>query len=102
MIEKLGTIAGVYDDWHEGRDPAGITNQDDKLTKRLDPITVGRRLANYLKMITLECQNLARACGKFEVCNLEQEDLVALTIEAAAMACVPLAGTDWFPGQSGY
>ena len=102
MIDKLGTIAGVYDDWHEGRDPAGITNQDVKLTRRLDPITVGRRLANYLKMITLECQNLARACGKFEVCNLGPEDLVALTIEAAAMARVTLAGTDWIPGQSGY
>ncbi len=102
MRENLGTIAGAYDGWHEGRDPAGITTQDDKLTKRLDPITVGRRLANYLKMMTLVCQNLARACGKSEVCNLEPEDLVALMIEAAAMACVPLAGTEWFPGQSGY
>src|SRR5690606_1176420 len=25
---KLGTAAGYYDDWHEGRDPAGITTQD--------------------------------------------------------------------------
>jgi len=25
---------------------------------------------------------------------------VALTIEAAAMARVPLAGTDWIPGRS--
>jgi Glutamine synthetase, catalytic domain len=31
--------------------------------------------------------------------NLEPEDLVALTIEAAAMAQVPLAGTDWIPGM---
>ena len=34
--------------------------------------------------------------------NLEPEDLVALTVEAAAMAQVPLAGTDWIPGQGGY
>ena len=27
---KLGTTAGAYDDWHEGRDPAGITTQDPK------------------------------------------------------------------------
>ena len=27
-----------YDDWHEGRDPAGITTQDPDLAKRLDPI----------------------------------------------------------------
>jgi hypothetical protein len=30
--------------------------------------------------------------------NLEPEDLVALTVEAAAMARVPLAGTNWIPG----
>jgi hypothetical protein len=54
----LGTTAGAYDDWHEGRDPA----------------------------------------GKSHVHNLEPEDLVALTVEAAAMAGVPLAGTNWIPG----
>ena len=48
--------------------------------------------------MTLECQTLARACGKSDVHNLEPEDLVALTIEAAAMARVPLAGTGWIPG----
>ena len=65
MRETLNTTAGAYDDWHEGRDPAGITIQDDELTKRVDPVTVDRRLANYLKVITLECQTLAQACGKF-------------------------------------
>src|SRR5436305_2710623 len=29
---KLGTTAGCYDDWHEGKDPAGITTQDPALT----------------------------------------------------------------------
>jgi hypothetical protein len=33
--------------------------------------------------------------------NLEPEDLCALTMEAAAMAQVPLAGTDWYPGKPG-
>ncbi|HXW26412.1 MAG TPA: FMN-binding glutamate synthase family protein, partial [Xanthobacteraceae bacterium] len=32
--ETLGTLAGAYDDWHEGRDPAGITTQDPDLAKR--------------------------------------------------------------------
>jgi hypothetical protein len=27
---------------------------------------------------------------------------VALTIEAAAMAKIPLAGTDWIPGNKSY
>ena len=97
--EALGTTAGCYDDWHEGRDPAGITTQDPVLAARLDPILAGRRLANYLKVITLETQTIARACGKSHLHNLEPEDLVALTIEAAAMARVPLAGTSWIPGQ---
>jgi glutamate synthase domain-containing protein 2 len=101
-FNQLGTTAGAYDDWHEGRDPAGISTQDAELAKRLDPIAAGRRLANYLKVMTLEAQTIARACGKSHVNNLEPEDLVALTVEAAAMAKVPLAGTDWVPGRSGY
>ncbi len=95
---KLGTTAGAYDDWHEGRDPAGITTQDALLMQRLDPVKAGRRLANYLKVMTLELQTVARACGHNDIHNLEPEDLCALTIEAAAMARVPLAGTSWIPG----
>jgi glutamate synthase domain-containing protein 2 len=97
--QALGTTAGSYDDWHEGRDPAGITTQDPELASRLDPVKAGRRLANYLAVLTLETQTIARACGKNHIHNLEPEDLVALTVEAAAMARVPLAGTDWIPGQ---
>ncbi len=96
---KLGSAPGFYDDWQAGRDPAGITTQDPDLSSRLDPIKAGHRLANYLRVLTLEAQTLARACGKSHVHNLEPEDLNALTIEAAAMAKVPLAGTNWIPGQ---
>jgi methylamine---glutamate N-methyltransferase subunit C len=97
--QELGTTAGAYDDWHEGKDPAGITTQDVELSSRLDPILAGRKLANYLAVLTLETQTIARACGKSHVHNLEPEDLVALTVEAAAMARVPLAGTNWIPGR---
>ncbi|AJE44849.1 FMN-binding glutamate synthase family protein [Celeribacter indicus] len=99
---KLGTTAGAYDDWHEGRDPAGITTQDPELMQRLDPEAAGRRLRNYLNVMTLECQTIARACGHNHVHNLEPEDLCALTMEAAAMAQVPLAGTNWYPGKPGF
>ena len=95
---ELGTEAGAYDDWHEGRDPAGITTQDLTLAARLDPVLAGRRLANYLAVMTMEAQIIARACGKSHLHNLEPEDLAALTVEAAAMAQVPLAGTGWIPG----
>ncbi len=99
---KLGTTAGAYDDWHEGRDPAGITTQDPALFSRFDPILGGRRLKNYLKVLTLEAQTIARACGKNSLHNLEPEDLCALTLEAAAMAGVPLAGTTWIPGRPNF
>jgi methylamine---glutamate N-methyltransferase subunit C len=97
----IGSAAGYYDDWHEGQDPAGISTQDDELAKRFDPELGGRRLANYLRTMVLETQTLARACGKSHVHSLEPEDLVALTVEAAAMARVPLAGTSWIPGLAG-
>lgn len=99
--KELGTTAGAYDDWHEGRDPAGITTQDPELAARLDPVRGGRRLANFLSVMTLEAQAIARACGKSHLHNLEPEDLVALTMEAAAMTRIPLAGTDWYPGKPG-
>lgn len=100
--QKMGTTTGAYDDWHEGRDPAGITTQDPELMARFDPIEGGRRLKNYLKVLTLEAQTIARACGHNHLHNLEPEDLCALTMEAAAMARVPLAGTDWWPGKAGF
>jgi len=95
---KLGTSAGYYDDYQDGKDPAGISTQNEELAKHFDPVQGGRKLANYLRVLTLETQTLARACGKSHVHNLEPEDMVALTLEAAAMAKVPLAGTSWIPG----
>jgi methylamine---glutamate N-methyltransferase subunit C len=95
---ELGSAAGFYDAWHEGRDPAGISTQDPELAARFDPELGSHRLANYLRTMVLEAQTLARACGKSHLHNLEPEDLVALTVEAAAMARVPLAGTSWIPG----
>lgn len=99
--ERLGSAAGFYDDFQDGRDPAGITTQDPALEQRFDPVEGGRRLANYLRVLTMEAQTIARACGKAHVQHLEPEDLVAISIEAAAMARVPLAGTSWIPGRDG-
>jgi glutamate synthase domain-containing protein 2 len=99
QYRAIGSAAGYYDDWQAGRDPVGISTQDDALAGAFDPVVGGRKIANYLRVLTLEAQTLARACGKSHVHNLEPEDLVALTVEAAAMAGVPLAGTDWIPGS---
>ena len=98
---ELGSTAGYYDDYQDGRDPAGITTQDPELSARLDPVEGGRRVANLLRVMTMEAQTIARACGKAHLQHLEPEDLVALTVESAAMARVPLAGTDWVPGRGG-
>jgi methylamine---glutamate N-methyltransferase subunit C len=98
---RLGTSAGFYDDCQAGRDPAGISTQEAELAARFDPMLGGRRIANYLQVLALETQVLARAGGKSHVHYLEPEDLVALTVEAAARARVPLAGTDWITGANG-
>ena len=96
---ELGSAAGFWEDLQDGTDPAGIATQNPRLRARLDPVIAGRRLANYLQVLTLETQTIARACGKSHITNLEPEDLAALTVEAAAMAQVPVAGTDWIPGD---
>jgi methylamine---glutamate N-methyltransferase subunit C len=99
---KIGTEPGYCHHCHTGRCPVGITTQDPELEERLPPEQGARLLKNYLTTMTLELQTLARACGKSHVLNLEPEDLAALTVEAAAMAQVPLAGTQWIPGRNGY
>lgn len=44
-------------------------------------------------------RQVENALIKSDVHNLEREDLVALTLEASAMAKLPLAGTDFVMGQ---
>jgi glutamate synthase domain-containing protein 2 len=94
----LNTAPGFCHHCHTGKCPVGVTTQDAVLEKRLEPEEGARRVRNYLKTLTMELTTIARACGKQNVHHLEPEDLVALTVEAAAMARVPLAGTSWIPG----
>jgi glutamate synthase domain-containing protein 2 len=96
--ERLGTRPGYCHHCHTGKCPVGITTQDEVLEQRLQPEVGARRLRNYVKTMNLELTTVARACGKSNVHHLEREDLVALTLEAAAMARLPLAGTQWIPG----
>ncbi|MEO6625602.1 MAG: FMN-binding glutamate synthase family protein [Burkholderiaceae bacterium] len=95
----LGTAPGFCHHCHTGRCPVGVTTQDAVLETRLEPAVGAKRLRNYLKTMNMELTTIARACGKQNVHHLEREDLVALTVEAAAMAGVPLAGTNWIPGR---
>ncbi|MDA1013353.1 MAG: FMN-binding glutamate synthase family protein [Planctomycetota bacterium] len=97
---KLETAPGFCHHCHTGRCPVGITTQDPILEQRLTPDVGAKQLTNYLRVLEMEVTTLARACGKSNVHHLEPEDLVALTLEAAAMARVPLAGTNWIPGRT--
>ena len=96
----LGTAPGFCHHCHTGKCPVGITTQDAMLEQRLSPEVAARHLRNYLKTLSMELTTIARACGKQNVHHLEPEDLAALTIEAAAMAGIPLAGTNWIPGKN--
>ena len=94
---EIGSAAGFYHDWHEGRDPAGISTQDDELAARFDPELGGRRLAT-----TCARWCSRRRCwrGRAEVAPPQPgaRGPRGVTLEASAMARVPLAGTTWVPG----
>ncbi len=92
--KEIGVPAGHCHHCHTGKCPVGITTQDPELTKRLDPDEAAERVANYLNSMTMEMALLTRSLGKGDVHSLEPEDLAALTIEASAMARVPLVGTN--------
>ena len=76
----------------------GVHDVADVLEQRLEPLVGAQRVRNYIKTLNMELTMIARACGKQDVHHLEREDLAALTLEAAAMARIPLAGTSWIPG----
>jgi len=92
--KEMGVKAGQCYHCHTGRCPVGVATQDPKLRARLNPDDAALRVYNYLHSMTLEAQLLARACGKTNIHSLEPEDLAALTMEASALAKVPLSGTN--------
>ena len=94
FLEEMGVPAGQCHHCHTGKCPVGIATQNPELTKRLDPEEGAERVANFLNSMTMEMALLTRSLGKGDVHSLEPEDLAALTIEASAMARVPLVGTN--------
>ena len=100
--EEMGVEAGECYHCHTGRCPVGVATQDPVLRSRLDPDEAAERVYNFLHTLTIEAQLFARACGKTNLHSLEPEDLAALTMEASAMAGVPLAGTNHTVGIDDY
>ena len=99
---EIGAAPGYCYHCHTGRCPVGVATQDIELRKRLDPDEAAERVYNFLHTLTIEAQMFARACGKTNIHSLEPEDLAALTMEASAMAGVPLAGTNYTVGVEDY
>ena len=97
--KEMGVEAGHCYHCHTGRCPVGVATQDPTLRKRLDPDAAAERVYNFLHTLTIEAQLLVRACGKTNIHSLEPEDLAALTMEASALAQVPLAGTQHTVGR---
>ncbi len=75
--EQLGTAPGYCHHCHTGRCPVGITTQDPVLEARLHPEQGAHWLQNYVTVMVMELQTIARACGKSHVLNLEPEAMVA-------------------------
>ncbi len=92
--KEIGLPAGQCNRCHTGRCPVGIATQAPELVRRLDPDKGAERVANFLNSMTMELALLTRSLGKGDVKSLEPEDLAALTIEASAMAQIPLVGTN--------
>ena len=97
--KEMGVKAGECYHCHTGRCPVGVATQDPELRKRLDPDAASERVYNFLHTLAIECQMMARACGKTNIHSLEPEDLAALTMEASACAQVPIAGSQHTVGR---
>jgi len=97
--KEMGVNAGECYHCHTGRCPVGVATQDPVLRQRLDPDAASERVYNFLHTLAIECQMMARACGKTNIHSLEPEDLAALTMEASACAQVPIAGSQHTVGR---
>ena len=97
---EIGVEAGYCYHCHTGRCPVGRRPPRTRsCASGSTPDEAAERVYNFLHTLTLECQMMARACGKTDVHSLEPEDLAALTMEASAMAQVPLAGSQHTVGR---
>jgi len=75
-----------------GRCPRGIATQNPMLRRRLKIEIAETAVKNYLQAVIEELEMLAQLIGKTDVKNFEVEDLRALTVDAASITGVKLAG----------
>jgi glutamate synthase domain-containing protein 2 len=68
--------------------PTGTTTQDPDLVKRFSIDRGARKLANFIRVSTLELADISRAVGKDDVHRLDVHDLVALTPDTSDLSGV--------------
>lgn len=68
--------------------PTGTTTQDPSLIQRFDVNRGATKLAHFITISTAEIAGIARAVGKSDVHDLDQQDLAALTREASELSGV--------------
>jgi len=74
-----------------GRCPVGIATQDPHLVEKFDVESKAVRMHRYLESIRWQLAAVVHGLGYSEVGQLNRDDLVALTPEAAAMTRLPYA-----------
>ena len=77
---------------HVGNCPHGIATNDPVLRRRMRPEEGGRRLANFILVVTEEKKILTMLCGHADIRELEPEDLRALDLDTVAMTGLKLVG----------
>ncbi len=77
---------------HKGNCPYGITSQKPEMRARLDPLEVGKRLANFIHATAEEIKILTMLSGHSRIADLSTEDLRAMDLNTAALTGLKLAG----------
>ncbi len=68
--------------------PTGTTTHDPELIKRFNVERGAQKLANFIRVSTLELADISRALGKEDVHRLDAHDLIALTRETSELTGV--------------
>ncbi|MFX0094417.1 MAG: FMN-binding glutamate synthase family protein, partial [Candidatus Hodarchaeota archaeon] len=79
---------------HQGICPYGITTNKPELRARLDPEKTANRLVSFLTAMTDEIRIFTMLSGHKSIKELSREDLRALSLDAAAITGVKLAGLE--------
>ncbi|MDR0911050.1 MAG: nitronate monooxygenase, partial [Methanobrevibacter sp.] len=70
----------------------GIATQNPALRNRLNYVEAGHNLANYIKAMTEEACMLVQQAGNTSLSKIEKDDLRSLSLEAAKLTGVKMAG----------